>query len=535
LSNPASWGNTVQTTYFASYLLGERPGATLPSVGDAVETIAHWIFNNPYRQLSRPQGWPDEISEPINFPNGERVQLLRLENGGRLQTAAVRFEHPDQQSRRWRTDCIVTTMTEPEPAVRFAVTVAAGSSGDGLYPASPPRTRPRIVRSILEKFGGRERYPLKPKFVEIKAGESKSFSEFLLDLERTVPVVFVSRRNRDGELLCDPSDLADKLVGIAYVCVADGVQLSRNLADHIDNRLNSYDGTVRVHWSRMTPDDPPYRHRWWTQQRLLALEASGRSLADELLRMIADASVTRLIPGLVRWEDVEREITKQMVQQLESAGSISPQPTEDWLRQYELDLAALGVARRELSDNANRLREKEDEVRQWKQMYLQLLRGSAASSDKKTDVEAVIEDPESAIKTAAKDFKGRITFLDGRIEKDANLFEEPELLYGALKWLATIYRDAKAGIEPCSDLDKSCRETCQFRYNGHQSEITMGMFASDYEVTYRGAKVRLREHIGYGTSTEPRHTIRIAFFFDEMKHKVVIGYIGQHQATRHSN
>jgi hypothetical protein len=63
----------------------------------------------------------------------------------------------------------------------------------------------------------------------------------------------------------------------------------------------------------------------------------------------------------------------------------------------------------------------------------------------------------------------------------------------------------------------------------------MGMYASDYEVIYEGCKVKLKEHVGFGTSTEPRHTIRIAFFFDETKQKVVVGYIGQHQATRKSN
>jgi hypothetical protein len=160
---------------------------------------------------------------------------------------------------------------------------------------------------------------------------------------------------------------------------------------------------------------------------------------------------------------------------------------------------------------------------------------NAASSDSKIDVEAVIEDADSAIKTAKKDFRGQLTFLDGRIEKDASLFEEQELLYAALRWLATTYRDARTGTASRSDLDKSCRETCQFRYTAHQSDITMSMFASDYEVTFRGEKFRLREHIGYGTSTEPRHTIRIAFFFDEKKQKVVIGYIGQHQTTRQSN
>src|SRR5689334_17587035 len=103
-------------------------------------------------------------------------------------------------------------MTGSQPALRFAVTVAAGSSGEGLYPVRPPRTRPRIVRSMVENFGGRERYSIKPTFFEIKTDEAKRFYEFLLDQERAIPVVFVSRRNRDGKLLCNPTELADKLV-----------------------------------------------------------------------------------------------------------------------------------------------------------------------------------------------------------------------------------------------------------------------------------------------------------------------------------
>jgi hypothetical protein len=42
-------------------------------------------------------------------------------------------------------------------------------------------------------------------------------------------------------------------------------------------------------------------------------------------------------------------------------------------------------------------------------------------------------------------------------------------------------------------------EACQFRYNAHQSDVTMGMYSNDYELTYRGVKVKLKEHIGFGT------------------------------------
>lgn len=521
----------MQPTYFASFLLGADASIKPPAIHDALEEVAQWIFANPNRPLARPKNWPDGVSDPITFPNGERVQLLTLQDGGDLHAAAVRFEHPDQQGRIWRTDCVLTTVTAPEPAIRFAVHVAAGSAADGLFPVSPPSTRPRIVRAMMDKFGGRERYSLKTTFIQIKTAEAEPFVRFLLDGERTLPVVFISRRNRDGALLCDPSVLADQLVGIAYVCVADDVQLSWKLADHIDNRLNAYDGTVRVYWPRMTKSDPPYRHRWWTQQRLLALEANQRSLAGELLKLVATASVTRRIPGLVRWEDVEREVTKQSLQKLQGTGAVS----EDWLRQYEQDLITIENLRQALADANERLRDKEEEVRQWKQMYLQLLRSGAEAPEEALGEDLVIEDASGAIVAAKRDFNDQLLFIEGRIEKDARQFEEPELLYAAFKWLATVYWKAKTGTVKCPDLDKSCRETCQFRYNAHQSEITMGMFASDYEVNYDGSKIKLREHIGFGTSTEPRRTIRIAFFFDDARRKVVIGYVGQHQTTRKSN
>ena len=332
--------------------------------------------------------------------------------------------------------------------------------------------------------------------------------------------------------MCDPLALADKLVGIAYVCVAESAHLSWNLIDYIDNRLNAYDGTIRVYWPRMTANDPPYRHRWWSKQQL---EIRDRPIADDILRLIATASITRHVPGLVRWEDVERENARRTIQRLQNSGDVSTEVSEDWLRQYESDLASLDTARQELAVISDRLLEREEEVRQWKQMYLQALRASAIGPEGEPSEEQVIEDAESAIDAARKDFAGQLEFVDGRISKESFQFEEPELLYSALKWLATTYWNARAGTQRCSDLDKACREACQFRYNAHQSEITMGMYATEYEVSYGGTKVRLKEHLGFGTSTEPRHAIRIAFFFDEKKRKVIIGFIGQHQMTRKSN
>ncbi len=60
----------------------------------------------------------------------------------------------------------------------------------------------------------------------------------------------------------------------------------------------------------------------------------------------------------------------------------------------------------------------------------------------------------------------------------------------------------------------------------------MGQYSSDYEIIWGNKTVKLKEHLGFGTSKDPRHTIRVAFFFDSSGKKVIVGYVGLHQQTR---
>jgi hypothetical protein len=132
------------------------------------------------------------------------------------------------------------------------------------------------------------------------------------------------------------------------------------------------------------------------------------------------------------------------------------------------------------------------------------------------------------------DFHERLEVIESRVGKEVSHFEHPELLYGALRWLATTYHDAKTRTVSCPDLEKSCRLASGFRYAWSQSEVTMGQYNSDYEIKLRGRVAKLREHLAYGTGHDPRRTIRIALVWDSESKHVVVGYIGQHQQTRAS-
>jgi hypothetical protein len=174
-------------------------------------------------------------------------------------------------------------------------------------------------------------------------------------------------------------------------------------------------------------------------------------------------------------------------------------------------------------------REYHSDVVRWRRAYLTTYL-AAFESGKRPEPQGRLT-PMEAVEAATHDFKDRLKVVENRVEKDAGHFDQPELLYGVLRWLATTHHGAKTGVS-CPDLVESCRRACGFRYAAHQSEITMGQYKSDYEITWRGKVFKLSEHVGFGTSRDPRHTIRVAFFFDDRTKRVVVGYIGLHQQNQ---
>jgi hypothetical protein len=183
-------------------------------------------------------------------------------------------------------------------------------------------------------------------------------------------------------------------------------------------------------------------------------------------------------------------------------------------------------------DLGKQAKEQAEVIETWRRAYLQTFLDwySAGGSPRPQELDAA-----DLITNASDDFQDHLVVIDNRVGKEARHFEQVELLYGALRWLATTYWKSKSGAESCPDLNASCRRACGFRYVAHQSDVTMGKYGSDYEVTWKGKVVKLKEHLGFGTGFDPRRTVRIAFFYDKPSRRVVVGYVGQHQSTDVSN
>ena len=148
------------------------------------------------------------------------------------------------------------------------------------------------------------------------------------------------------------------------------------------------------------------------------------------------------------------------------------------------------------------------------------------------DVPMHIENVSDAVKYAEDMFPDRLLLkTNSKSQVRDNPFEKPEDVWEALKWLATAYRDARAGVSSVPDFDLSVRETCGWQYKSDQHETTRNKYREWYTTKTNNKTYWLLEHIGTGASKDARHTIRIAFDWDKDEKLVVVGYIGQHQRT----
>ena len=177
----------------------------------------------------------------------------------------------------------------------------------------------------------------------------------------------------------------------------------------------------------------------------------------------------------------------------------------------------------------SRLTARENDAETWRLAYEEQSRIPRMTVK---DVPTRIENVSDAVRYAEDMFPDRLLLkTNSKSQVRDNPFEKPEDVWEALKWLATSYRDARAGVSSVPDFDLSVREACGWQYKSDQHETTRNKYREWYTTKTNNKTYWLLEHIGTGASKDARHTIRVAFDWDKDEKLVVVGYIGQHQRT----
>lgn len=518
----------MRSIYFVSFLLGKPEGDEEIDQSGVIAVIDDWIFQRP--EIVRPENFILSGNFDITAEPNFRIVGRQTENETHA-LIGLQFRHPDSESRDWRTSIVIAKGKSENRATRVSIDVSLGRQGEAMAPVRISPSRPRIVPELINRFGAHERYPLRAEPINIETSEAKDFCGWLTSKERRLPIIFASRFNHNNAHAVDVNKLANRLAGLASVCSARSSDLSWALRDLLDDQLNTYGGAIRIYWPGFSNTDSTFRHRLWTPRYIEAF-STQEDFIQRVLGTVAQVSIARHLEQPCRWEDLERILSRQLRRQLRDEGKDIElvEMAEEFIGELEADkeLKQLEIERL-LSD----LEAAKSEAEQWRTAYQDSQRNDQQqiSQIKKTQQlpAATLDD---AVAMAVANYPGKLFVLPSAMEDEARLYENPEGVYDALKWLATVYLDARTGKASCSNLNLSCKENCGFSYSGGQSEVTMGQYRNEYEKLWDGEKIKLEEHIGIGSGKDPRRTIRIAFYFDINKKLTLVGYIGQHQRTR---
>ena len=205
----------MRKTYFATFLLGAKE-AESPPLNAVIEVCRDWL-------LSPRSGVDLEALGAVPFDEdgqrftdvGEsaRVRLIRI-NEADWRAFGFRFYHPDfeDDTAEW---CSEICCSEKEGQTRIAITTLVGRLGTTLAPLPAAPSRPRLTKTLVEKFGARVERELLAEPRWLKASGFNDFYNHLTDPERRLPIVFCSAQLSSDKPLVDGIRITDQLVGLA--------------------------------------------------------------------------------------------------------------------------------------------------------------------------------------------------------------------------------------------------------------------------------------------------------------------------------
>jgi hypothetical protein len=132
----------------------------------------------------------------------------------------------------------------------------------------------------------------------------------------------------------------------------------------------------------------------------------------------------------------------------------------------------------------------------------------------------------------SKNFSGRLSLHPRaqRALKDAE-YEDIDVVSEAVRILAMDYVNMRRGeAEQSKVLDALSAYGISLGPSITPSRL--GETGDEYIVMHKGRKQTLEMHLKKGTSREPRHQLRVYFFFDEEDGEVVVGWLPSHLKTR---
>lgn len=398
--------------------------------------------------------------------------------------------------------------------------------------------------------------------------QTRKLTAELLDQGRAQPLIVASLKrgaHRASATRLDANSLAKATNGLARVCIIASSQ-TRLLTRGVGKRLAVFNGAVRVYRPGMEKDTDPKRHQLHCTRGRAAPEAAERSWLS-IQRVVAAESgnAYSITGGGLPYETVQERayILKRQPTGSADKAEDSPRkrPTASLLRRVNRFSNRIRRRLRRLAPAWRRPRSDAGERRAIDRLNRRLRQASAARKRLEQKLRAARKRNEETavanrtLKDALRRRDERIAELEAALAATKPLPDSWEHVVGwcdrelvdrlmltlpvrrdlpqaryegvgiaaqGLKWLATTYRDSRLKGRggdlrgPIAGAEGLRNERCG---------------SDSFAFKWQGKSWRVQWHLRRGTSRDPRHCLRIYYFWDPRLKQVVIASMPGHRIS----
>ncbi len=531
---PSSWGDSAKPVYGVQFQIKPEALSADQLLDSVQQDLGAWV-RQWYQQWKSIDIDLPEPGKPLAPLPSHLIQVSeqRATSGEAVWKLIWRYPDNRDDTLFWETTALLALA---DGLVEFSLILKVGSAEFEIKPAQYWLGRPRIVRSLVEKYpcslGDRLLHggPMALGAEDVHA----YVQETLTSAGRRMPVVVVSPQGPTASCLLSPEALADLVVGMAEVVVLKDRWATYSLSDEVSKIWSCYNGAVRVYWPGFrTPRDPSF-HPIYLPEDLARMSRSWKGAENSIFYRLASISVVRLTEGSLTQKAVQvceaeraakrkgdLDALKMAIDSGKADASLLKAKLEELQHERDEGLKVIEQLQKEVEDNRIRINELEWEVQNLRERL---------PKEPVLPEEAPIGDVPTALLRAEDEMGDGLIFLQSAKESAAgSRYKDPEKVFQAFEALSEVgplYFSSKKRRESIGPLEDLFGKR-GFKYASQDSPTTTGMFAEQRTFTYIGRRVLMSRHLTLGGGSR-ENCLQIYFEFDEKNEKVVVGYCGVH-------
>jgi len=496
------------------YAVDLRAAAGEGALHKATALVTEWA--------ARPSGIaPEALCEPGHFEAGSgAIEVGDVGEGAFLLRWS--FPNAEDPSLRWFSEVALGVEDdELHATIRIRIGQREGARVR-VGPIAFEFASPAIVRTLLREFevcdaGTR----VSPGPTSVGHSGIDDFVAFLLDADRSLPVVALTLDAVTGATPVDPYVLAKQVAGLAHVRVLTSPYATRRLGQRIGTSLSVWGGSARIYFPDFSVLDEPYQHKLWSGQRLAN---PGRlALEDELRRWLGNLSSARTAahPATQR----ARGLLAERADELPEWAQAYVDQIEDDVREIQ---DRLDAAEAEVTEKANRIAALDAELETVKRSFGEVARYQATGAGDEEPVVRVPTTVEQAVTWAIEDAEDRAIFLPSARRSGLSFsnYADPEKLYRAISDVAEAsaqFADGSLGMSLGQWFSQR-----GYGYNPRNNAASAAKTKQSYKIRYNDKDQYMEPHLKVDEATSPDQCLRIYWYVDEEERTFVVGHIGAH-------